>query len=133
MTTTFETAKVGDKVWCMRTGWGEIRESGSSDRYPISVYFLNAEYKRYTVDGFYNEDDATRSLFWSEVVIEAPSKPLPALVVDSKVIVWVAPVQKFKRYFSHFDPSGRIACFADGATSWTSKHTVEWDNWELAE
>lgn len=135
MTTTFETAKVGDRVWCMRHGWGEVRETGWSARYPIYVCFPNDEFKTYTAGGLYDEDDVTRSLFWDEVVIEAPVKPLPDLEVDTKVLVWVNPNKKNRRHFSHFR-AGRIWTFDSGSTSFTKLHaesTTGWPHWELAE
>lgn len=133
MTTTFEDAKIGDRAWCIRSGWGEIRDAGSPDRYAIAVYFPNAEYKRYTSDGFYNEDDATRSLFWDEVVIEAPTKPLPTLKVDAKVLVWMdGSSNKYCRHFSHFK-NDYIYVFDKGLSSWTGISKSAWDHWELVE
>lgn len=132
-TTTFEDAKIGDKAWCMRTGWGEIREVGSTDRYSIAVYFPNAEYKWYTVDGFYDDDDVTQSLFWDEVVIEAPKKPLPTLQVDEKVLVWLdGSINKYCRHFSHFE-NNKIHVFDKGLSSWTGNFTSPWDHFEVGE
>ena len=134
MTTTFETAKVGDRVWCMRAGWGEIRDDRrASAAYPIHVYFSNDEFKTYTVDGLYDADDITQSLFWDEVKIEAPQKPLPDLEVDAKVLVWSDHrCLKLKRHFSHFE-NGVLRAFDRGHTSWTGGPTSAWPNWELAE
>lgn len=135
--TTFETAKIGDRVWCMRSGWGEIRGIHCARSYPISVYFLNDEFKEYTADGFYDEDDIQQTLFWDEVVIEAPVKPLPDLVVGAKVLVWDNGYEngyehRVKRHFSHFK-NGDCHTFDLGHTSWTGGSTTAWDNWELAE
>lgn len=132
MTTTFETAKVGDKVWCMKSGWGKI--SRIDDRnYPIAVSFPNDEFKTYTLGGFYDNDDITQSLFWDEIVIEAPPKPLPDLQVDTKVYVWSnADGLKLKRHFSHFK-NGNCHTFSGGLSSWTGESTTSWDNWELVE
>lgn len=137
MTTTFETAKVGDKVWCMVRGWGEVRELEIKNNDLVDVYFpsLN-EYVSYTFDGIYYERDTCRTLFWDEVVIEAPQKPLPKLEVDTKVIVWNRGVGKVRRHFSHFTHEGKIVCFDYGMSSWTTqntKNTTEWNEWELAE
>lgn len=134
MSTTFEDAKIGDKAWCMRTGWGEIRDIRQKERYSIAVHFPNEEYKWYTVDGFYDDDDVTRSLFWDEVTIIAPTKPLPKMKVDTKVIVWDDPNRKSKRHFSHFNDIGEICVFQQGGTSFTSKGaTNSWKYWELVE
>ena len=135
MTTTFETAKIGDRVWCMRSGWGEIRETDYSARYPIYVCFPNEEFKTYTSGGLYDEGDITRSLFWDEVVIEAPTKPLPDLPVDAKVLVWDDSEQKFRRHFSHFR-NGDFYAFYKGRTSFTADGECDvtvWPCWELVE
>ena len=87
-TTTFETAKVGDRVWCILSGWGEVRGIDSSKAYPIAVYFTRDEFKTYTVNGLYLDGDLNQTLFWDEVVIDAPLKPRTdsALPADEKQI-----------------------------------------------
>lgn len=137
-TTTFETAKVGDEVWDIRQGWGKIRSicKDPDNLYPVNVEFPSLVREEYTVDGMIHRLDINQSLFWSEVKIEAPQKPLPKLEVDTKVIVWNRGVGKTKRHFSHFTSEGKIACFDYGKTSWTiqnTKNTTEWNMWELAE
>jgi hypothetical protein len=77
MITTFETAVVGDKVWSIDSGWGEIRARHGSVTYPLGVYFSNGEYRTYTLGGLYTEYDKTQSLFWDEVKTVAPQKPTP--------------------------------------------------------
>lgn len=136
--TTFETAKVGDKVWCMESGWGEVKRIDTSVTfYPIDVYFpRDDKTKSYTVDGKVYDDGTYQTLFWGEIVIEAPEKPmpdLPELAVDTKVIVWDSITPKTMRYFSHFNSSGKMECFNTGLPSWSTEYTTEWDNWELAE
>lgn len=133
MTTTFENAKVGDKVWCMRSGWGEIRETDWSSRCPIYVVFSRDEFKTYTADGLYDTDDKLQTLFWDEIKFEAPTKPLPKLKVDDKVLVWQEGGEsKYKYYFSHFI-GDKIYCFNYGATSFSSTkyRTTAWDNFEI--
>ena len=135
MTTTFETARIGDKVWCMRSGWGEIRDTHWTNRYPIYVYFPNDEFKLYTADGFYDDDDISQTLFWDEVKIVAPQKPLPELEVDTKVLVWGNNNIKHRGHFSHFS-NGRIYTFDSGSTSFTKLHSnsvTGWPHWELPE
>ena len=133
MTTTFETAKVGDKVWCMRFGWGEIRNTEASTAYPIAVYFPEDEFETYTAGGLHDEDDITQSLFWDEVVIEAPVKPMPALKVNAKVLVWMADSSnKYCRHFSHFE-NNDIYVFDKGLSSWTGHTASAWDHYEVVE
>ena len=62
MTTTFEDAKVGDKVWDSRKGWGVVNELRYSSDYPILVDFAD-DCESYTLDGYYYKDDVNPSLF----------------------------------------------------------------------
>lgn len=136
MTTTFETAKIGDKVWCITSGWGEIHDTGWSDRYPISVEFPDGEFRSYTLGGLYTEYDKTQSLFWGEVVIEAPAKPLPELDVDTKVLVWNnSRAHASNAHFCCFE-NGKIYTYDNGRTSFTrllGDGLKGWNHWELAE
>lgn len=70
-----------------------------------------------------------------EILIEAPVKPMPSLVVDAKILVWDVPEEKHKRHFSHFDEYGYIYTFTDGKTSFTSRNTEvsKWLDWDFAE
>ena len=66
---------------------------------------------------------------------EAPTKPLPDLEVDAKVLVWNDTHEKNRRHFSHFS-NGRIYTFDNGTTSFTRLHAKSmtgWPYWELAE
>jgi hypothetical protein len=83
MTTTFETAKVGDRVFSHTFGWGEIREvsEDSQNVYYIHVYFENHGFEHYTLDGYFHNISHIQSLFWDECTIEAPTKPLPIKLV----------------------------------------------------
>lgn len=109
MTTTFETSKVGDKVWCIHSGWGEIRGTQWTDRYPISVYFTNGEFKTYTVDGHYAVDDITQSLFWDKVVIEAPVKPKTHTVQGVEVPDFRIEPKRGERYW-YPAPASLLLC-----------------------
>lgn len=133
MTTTFETAKVCDRVWSVTKGWGEIIAIDDKSSYPLSVKFDCGMYDTFDYNGYLAKTHIRQSIFWDEVKIEAPQKPLPDLAVDTKVIVWNSVVPKTKRHFSHFSPEGKIVCFDKGLTSWTSDGTSEWSKWELAE
>ena len=125
--TTFETAKVGDRVWCLLHGWHPIIDTQHNINYPILT-----RKGSYTIDGR-NYSNNGRTLFWDEVVITPPPKPLPKLEVDTKVLVWDNEDKLVrKRYFSHFDNTNNIHVFAQGATSWTKDLTTKYSNWKLA-
>lgn len=136
VTTTFETAKVGDKVWSITAGWGEVRKIDYSSDYPLVVYFAEVhEFKTFTVGGLCKMGNLNQSLFWDEAVIDAPANPTPSLAVDAKILVWDVPEVKHKRHFSHFDEYGYIYTFTDGKTSFTSRSTEvsKWVDWDFAE
>jgi hypothetical protein len=84
MTTTFESAKVGDRVYSIPFGWGEIREisADSQNVYYIHVYFDSRGYEHYTLDGYFHNITHIQSLFWDEVDIEAPTKPVVVKVIN---------------------------------------------------
>ena len=129
MTTTFETAQVGDRVYHYKYGWSTITNIKKESNYPI---IINYDFS-FTYEGFSDKSDKNQSLFWDEVVITPPPKPLPKLEVDTKVIVWDSEGGlPQKRYFSHFNDDNNIHVFIHGATSWNQDLTAEYSNWELA-
>jgi hypothetical protein len=77
-TTTFEDAKVGDKVYSPAFGWGEISYIYTSKKYPLSIKFYDDpdEDYEFTFEGYYFKDVPRQSLFWDEVHIKAPIKPV---------------------------------------------------------
>ena len=136
MTTTFETASIGDEVWCVSLGWGAITDIIQTDDYPIVVRFDTRKLDTFTMEGRLYKDDLNPTLFWSEVRIVVPTKPRPKLNKDDCVEVWntltIDPTITYKRHFSHFE-NGQIFCFDNGGTSWTSNQTVSWDRWRKPE
>ena len=132
MTTTFETASIGDEVWCISLGWGVIKNVTHENDYPIYVEFDSEGTDTFTMEGRRLSDDLNPTLFWSEVKIVVPTKPLPKLNKDDCVEVWNAnsiyPTITHKRHFSHFEDD-IIFCFQDGKTSWTSNKTLGWHHW----
>ena len=136
---TFSDAKVGDRVWSLTEGWGVIKNRSSKHtQYPLYVGFDNGIHRTYTLWGLVCFTDLNPTLFWDEVQIEIPEKPLPQLEVDAKVFVWDQDGRKYKRHFSHFDEEGRLFAFNYGHTSFSNECSPEvwvtkWDNWEVAE
>ena len=130
----FEKAKVGDKVWTLYHGWGIITGVYPKNTKPVKVDF--GDYKRdYTLQGYANEGHIHQSLFWDEIKFEIPTRPLPKLEVDTKVLVWNNDrKEKCCRYFSHFDENKKACTFHLGTTSWSNERnfTSPWDNWKLA-
>ena len=128
--TTFEDAKVGDRVFHYKYGWSTITNIKKESDYPIIIDYDFS----FTYEGFTDKSDKNRTLFWDEVVITPPEKPLPRLDVDTKVLVWDSEKKvKLHRHFSHFEKNGKIVTFAEGRTSWSQgdKSVVDWEYWEL--
>lgn len=130
--TTFETAKGGDRVWRLDYGkWVTIDNVVKEDIYPIKI-----RTDHFTMDGAPQGGGDWRVLFWDEINITAPPKPLPKLEVDTKVLVWdTSHPEKTKAYFSHFDKHGKAVTFRYGKTSWSRNNDetlFTWQHWELA-
>ena len=132
----FKDAKVGDKVWNIRRGWGEIISTEWSNLHPILVEFLNSKNASFTTEGKEVPGDINPSLYWDEFRIVPPKKPLPDLAIDTKVLVWDdGDVAKTRAHFHSFNEDGRITTWECGRTSFTDKgmKAFIWDNWELYE
>lgn len=73
-----EEVKVGDKVWHILRGWGEVTnlDSEKYTNYPICVKF-GEDYNWFTKDGKFRSGDTTPVLFWQPVEFEIPKKPKP--------------------------------------------------------
>jgi hypothetical protein len=80
MSTTFETAKVGDRVFSHTFGWGTVDEIIEDSNYPIHVLF-DHNCDSFTIEGFYYKDKPIQCLFWNECTIEAPVKPVPMKLI----------------------------------------------------
>lgn len=127
----FKDAKVGDRVWYQRKGFGTIIAIYPKNLYPIKVHFGNSFLRDFTFDGKVGSKDTNPTLFWDEIKFEIPPKPLPKLEVDTKVLVWNNRARKVKSHFSHFE-DGKIMVFGNGTTSWSTNVTsYPFDNWEL--
>ena len=137
---TFKDAKVGDRVWDMRFGWGVIVSDTHTKESPLYIKFDSSHAKHYNLQGIHYYFNTIQTLFWDEFEIpkEAYVKPLPKLEVDTKVIVWNNDFSlKQRRHFSHFDSNGKMFCFNEGTTSFTAvtsssyTPTSRWENYEI--
>ena len=128
----FRDVRKGDRVYSLEYGWGMVTALDNSD-FPIFVDFKYEE-ETFALDGKVSRASIHPTLFWDEVKIEIPKKPLPDLEVDTRVLVWTKKGgKKIKRYFKRFNEDGAIECFMNGATSWTSNGAFIYECWELAE
>ena len=132
---TFSDAKAGDKVWSLTHGWGVVTARLEPHTpYPLAVEYEDRSYRTYTLWGLLHFTDLNPTLFWDEVKVEIPEKPMPVLQIDTKVLVWHNNGTKHNRYFAGWSASnGLIMTYDYGATSWSAIGFTTWPNWELAE
>lgn len=74
----FSKARVGDKVWSVATGWGEISQIKANNlRFPISVHFPAVKItKSFLTDGRRCGLDLFPELYFDEIRIDVPESSL---------------------------------------------------------
>jgi len=113
METTFENARVGDRVWSVEYGWGTV-ESVSKGVYPVVVSFDCGIDVTYTFSGM-PRSSGLQTLFWDEVKIEAPPRPKRKSVKTVEVWMNLYPRGKATTHLEQYEAdrralSDRIAC-----------------------
>lgn len=84
--TTFENAKVGDKVWSVEYGWGEIIEISNRVRVEFTRLAGYTGCKSFDKHGR-RLSEYNKTLFWDEIKIVPPERP--KIKVKKKVEVWL--------------------------------------------
>ena len=139
MTTTFENVQAGHRVWDIIRGHGTTEGRCCYGCYNfLKVLFDSGVSGYYFDDGKMREGGlpGARTLFWQEVTIIAPPKPLPKLAVDTKVLVWnEGSQQRYKSHFAAWSDEGHMLCWHAGKTSFTGADfgALTWDFYQLAE
>ena len=90
--TTFENARVGERLWHIRRGWGTISAiciDGVEVVMDAEEPYVSLDYNMPFVsfDGRENKSDLTPSWFWNEVKIIAPERPKRK--VKKEVAGWI--------------------------------------------
>lgn len=144
--TTFENVQLLDKVFNIGLGWGTVIQytvkNGKTSTFWV-VFKESGQEVHFTASGNVITNSfiaSNQTLFWDEVKIVAPVRPVPKPVappVDTLVTVWIYPDCKCKRYSTgKFAPDGRLLVFNDGATSKSASAPTKVfaaDNWEVAD
>ena len=135
----FGNAKVGDKVFDVRLGWGEIIDICFEDNGLVYVGFKGWT-EAYNLYGVYNISyDKRPSLYWNEFEVpeEAFEKPSPKLEIDTPVLVSSKEGDEgYKRHFAGWTKDGRMKCWRNGHTSWSAGGKEDysiWNYWKLPE
>ena len=105
--TTFENAKIGDRVWCMLCGWGKV-ESIGTEPYPIEVCFDSGRFELYAYNGRLIEK-YNQSLFWDEIKFQVPPRP--------------AKKEGWGRVYFHL--ANGLICFDKGDIAFHSKEQAQ--------
>jgi len=96
----FRDVKVGDRVWDVQCGWGVVEEVGADD---FDVQFAEPDLDGDSVDGIYLLDGRPHAwvrnptLFWDEIEIKAPEKPVR--LVERTFEGWVNLYGNMQPYF----------------------------------
>ncbi len=103
----FKNAKVGDRVWGFRYGWGTITSTSHLNVYPLFVLFDNGKQESFTIEGKIDSyDDKNPTLFWNEIKFEIPEKPF-----DLEAELKRLEIKEFehgdKNYYLYWDNAGR--------------------------
>ena len=119
--------KAGDRVWSVpRNCWVELQREG--DELSDGSWY-------YTEGGsLLGSENPIPMLFLNEVKPEdwLQPEPLPGLAVDAPVMVKDPGNSRwFKRHFAAWHSDGRIICWDNGCTSFTSKDQKSWEYWRL--
>lgn len=71
-----EEVRLGDEVWDVLYGWGEVTglKDSMKNVYPIGVQFEGAS-RWYTEDGKLHAHKENPTLFWQPIEFEIPKKP----------------------------------------------------------
>jgi len=132
MTTTFENAKVGDKVWSSVAGWGEIVGVDHESSYGISVE-LKSYRNTFTKTGKSFSTNEYRTLFWAERkwADDTPTQPeaKPDYKLDDPILVKSYISEAWNtRHFKEWD-GDRAVCWNDGRTSHTTNDYISTITW----
>jgi hypothetical protein len=123
-TTTFENAKVGDKVYSVAFGWGEVICTDGFEHYPLGVRFQNTDIDThyFTLDGCYYADNPIRSLFWTEMkvvpIIESTTTTTTTKIVNGVEIPNISYIPEPHHYCNIPAPTcpelyKRVSCYTN--------------------
>lgn len=135
--TTFENVQLLDKVFNIGLGWGTVIQRAVENGKTSTFWVVFKEYGHeihFTASGTVTTNSFTatnQTLFWDEVKIVAPVKPVAVPPKDTLVLV----DGKLKRYSTGvLSESGKLLCYHNGANSITvdsPNMIVGWETWEV--
>ena len=128
----FKDAKVGDKVWSVQEGWGEISQVDLGCEWPVMVEFQKGRQRTYAFDGREYPDHQHPTLFWDEVKIDPPPRPKRKVKRVLEGWVNIYPAEGWEGlHVSNSYPSRAIAAKAQGPDC-VGQHHIRHE-WEVEE
>jgi hypothetical protein len=108
MTTTFENARVGDKVWDFYYGWGKVTRIDVSEFGDTMAVLFDSEYSLmyYTTGEPYHSNQ--RTLFWDEIKFEVPVQPPRMKLIHGVEVPDISFEPKFGEFYYTPDIQSRI-------------------------
>lgn len=96
-----EEVKVGDRVWDMRRGWGEVGAIDAENTdHPICVRWVE-DFEWFTKEGKEYIEEETPTLFWQPIEFEIPKKPKQK--PKEKAWQWICKAgHKYWLTYSHY-------------------------------
>jgi hypothetical protein len=74
--------KVGDRVFHLQHGWGEVTIIDTEESYPITVCFNNNEMYRFTKEGRVNSWEKTPTLSFTEYTLQGFTQERPIVLPE---------------------------------------------------
>ena len=128
--------EVGDTVFDMQYGQGEVTEITDNVSYPVTICFLNNRIETYTVEGRNLNSFAMPTLYFKQPCItDIEPNRLPNLAVDTPILVRQKPDDLWRKaYFARWDLNDCVAWY-EGRTSWSASNSLItiWSEWKLPE
>lgn len=140
MTTTFETAKVGDRVFSLVAGWTEISKLDVGMNYPITVQRVGDQFPceaQFLLNGKLR-DSGEQILFWDEIKFDVPKKPVEVPAKDTVVRVRqnTCTSWQLRHTTGSATTDGFLYCYNDGRSSKTvfsEQDKYPWKLWEVVD
>lgn len=101
----FRNAKVGDRVWHIRKGYGKIYAIDNNSKFRIHVQFEDESNIWFLTDGREFEGDINPSLFWDEINFEIPEKSFD-LKEAFKILEEIEFKEYTDNYYIYYDMEG---------------------------
>jgi len=99
MTTMFEDVKVGDKVFSIISGWGEVHSVSDTQIIVKDEYGMTLNYEKES--GTLSNFDGVRCLFFGVPEIIAPDKPVKMKIIHGREVPDISIKPEYEEKYYH--------------------------------